>query len=77
VNKKVIESLAYAGCFDNLGLKRSQVLYLAQEMLDKLTRRDTKSNVRQRKHLWLKAMQGKRLFPLISPPWRNSRTMIY
>jgi DNA polymerase-3 subunit alpha len=47
VNKKVIESLAYAGCFDSLGLKRSQILYLAQEMLDKLTKRDTKNDLRQ------------------------------
>jgi len=48
-NKKVIESLAMAGCFDCLGLKRSQVLYLAQEMLDKLTKRDTKNNIKQGK----------------------------
>ncbi len=47
VNKKVIESLAMAGCFDSLGLNRSQVLYLAQEMLDKLTKRDTKNNHKQ------------------------------
>ncbi|MHB8110168.1 MAG: DNA polymerase III subunit alpha [Syntrophorhabdaceae bacterium] len=47
VNKKVIESLAMAGCFDSLGLNRSQVLYLAQEMLDKLTKRDTKANLKQ------------------------------
>ncbi len=47
VNKKVIESLAHAGCFDSLGLKRSQVLYLAQEMLDRLTKRDTKTNLKQ------------------------------
>lgn len=47
VNKKVIESLAMAGCFDSLGLRRSQILYLAQEMLDKLTRRDTKNNIKQ------------------------------
>lgn len=47
VNKKVIESLATAGCFDSLGLKRSQVLHLAQEMLDKLTKRDTKNNLNQ------------------------------
>ncbi|MEN6617468.1 MAG: DNA polymerase III subunit alpha, partial [Syntrophorhabdus sp.] len=47
VNKKVIESLAMAGCFDSLGLKRSQILYLAQEMLDKLTKRDTKTNLKQ------------------------------
>ncbi len=47
VNKKVIESLAMAGCFDSLGLNRAQILYLAQEMLDKLTKRDTKNNVNQ------------------------------
>jgi DNA polymerase III subunit alpha len=47
VNKKVIESLAMAGCFDSLGLNRSQVLYLAQEMLDKLTKKDTKANLKQ------------------------------
>ena len=47
VNKKVIESLAMAGCFDSLGLRRSQILHLAQERLDVLTRRDTKNNINQ------------------------------
>jgi DNA polymerase III subunit alpha len=34
-NKKVIESLAKAGCFDTMGLKRSQILSMVQERSDK------------------------------------------
>ena len=47
VNKKVIESLAMAGCFDSLGLHRSQILHLTREKLDILTKRDTKNNINQ------------------------------
>ncbi len=46
-NKKVLESLAKGGCFDSLGLKRSQVLYLIREKSDKLTKKESKSNVLQ------------------------------
>lgn len=35
VNKKVLESLAKAGCFDKMGLKRSQIFFLIKERLDK------------------------------------------
>ncbi|MBA4391451.1 MAG: DNA polymerase III subunit alpha [Syntrophus sp. (in: bacteria)] len=44
VNKKVIESLAKGGCFDDMGLKRSQILYLTKEKSDKLTKKDSKTN---------------------------------
>ncbi len=44
VNKKVIESLAKGGCFDNMGLKRSQILYLTKERSDRLTKKDSKGN---------------------------------
>ncbi len=44
-NKKVLESLAKAGCFDNMGLKRSQLLYLIQERLDKIQKKDTKNGL--------------------------------
>lgn len=40
VNRKVLESLAKAGCFDSMGLKRAQVLYLIKERLDKIKRND-------------------------------------
>ena len=43
VNKKVLESLAKAGCFDSMGLKRSQVLYLIKERLDKSIKRNEKN----------------------------------
>ncbi len=43
VNKKVLESLAKAGCFDSMGLKRSQVLYLIRERLDKSIKRNEKN----------------------------------
>ena len=42
-NKKVIESLIKAGCFDTMGLKRSQLLYVLQEKLDKLQKKDTRN----------------------------------
>jgi DNA polymerase-3 subunit alpha len=40
VNKKVMESLAKAGCFDNMGLKRSQILHVIQEKSDKPQKKD-------------------------------------
>ena len=43
VNKKVMESLVKAGCFDNMGLKRSQLLYVVQEKADKFQKKDTKN----------------------------------
>lgn len=39
VNKKVLESLVKAGCFDGMGLKRSQLLGLVKEKLDKLQKK--------------------------------------
>jgi DNA polymerase III subunit alpha len=42
-NKKVMESLIKAGCFDNMGLKRSQILYVLHEKSDKLQKKDTKN----------------------------------
>jgi len=41
-NKKVVESLAKAGCFDNMGLKRSQILFITKEKTDKMQKKDTK-----------------------------------
>jgi len=38
-NKKVMESFAKAGCFDSLGLKRSQVLYLVNEKAASLSKK--------------------------------------
>ena len=46
-NKKVLESLAKGGCFDAMGLKRSQVLNIIKEKSDKLTKKDSKTNVLQ------------------------------
>ena len=46
-NKKVLESLAKAGCFDKMGLKRSQVLNIIQEKLDKLQKKDQKNSYQQ------------------------------
>jgi DNA polymerase-3 subunit alpha len=46
-NKKVLESLAKGGCFDSLGLKRSQILHLIKEKSDKLTRKDNKNGLLQ------------------------------
>ncbi|MDR2018274.1 MAG: DNA polymerase III subunit alpha [Syntrophobacterales bacterium] len=42
-NKKVMESLIKAGCFDTMGLKRSQLLYILQEKSDKLQKKDTRN----------------------------------
>ena len=42
-NKKVLESLAKGGCFDSLGLKRSQILHLAREKSDRLTKKENKT----------------------------------
>ncbi len=43
-NKKVMESFAKAGCFDSLGLKRSQVLYLVNEKASSLSRKGGNSS---------------------------------
>jgi DNA polymerase-3 subunit alpha len=45
VNKKVLESLVKAGCFDSMGLRRSHLLELLREKLDKLQKKD--SNAQQ------------------------------
>lgn len=47
VNKKVLESLTKGGCFDPLGLKRSQVFHLIREKSDKLMRKDNKNGMLQ------------------------------
>ncbi|HAR96802.1 MAG TPA: DNA polymerase III subunit alpha, partial [Deltaproteobacteria bacterium] len=39
-NKKVLESLVKAGCFDSMGLGRSHLLELVKEKLDKLQRKE-------------------------------------
>jgi DNA polymerase III subunit alpha len=39
VNKKVLESLVKAGCFDNMGLRRSHLLELVKEKLDRLQKK--------------------------------------
>ena len=46
-NKKVLESLAKGGCFDSLGLKRSQILHLIKEKSDKLTKKENKNGLLQ------------------------------
>ena len=46
-NKKVLESLAKGGCFDSLGLKRSQILHLIREKSDKLTKKENKNGLLQ------------------------------
>jgi DNA polymerase-3 subunit alpha len=46
-NKKVLESLAKGGCFDSLGLKRSQILHLAREKSDRLTKKENKNGLLQ------------------------------
>ena len=46
-NKKVLESLAKGGCFDSLGLKRSQILHLIKEKSDKLTKKENKNSLLQ------------------------------
>lgn len=47
VNKKVLESLAKAGCFDGMGLKRSQLLSIIQDKMDKLQKKDQKNGYKQ------------------------------
>jgi DNA polymerase-3 subunit alpha len=47
VNKKVLESLAKAGCFDGMGLRRSQILNIIQEKMDKLQKKDAKNGYQQ------------------------------
>lgn len=42
-NKKVLESLAKAGCFDSLGLKRSQIFHLIKEKSDKPQKRERRN----------------------------------
>ncbi|MCX5813678.1 MAG: DNA polymerase III subunit alpha [Proteobacteria bacterium] len=46
-NKKVLESLAKAGCFDSLGLKKSQILYLLKEKLDRFQKKEEKNSYQQ------------------------------
>lgn len=46
-NKKVLESLAKAGCFDEMGLKRSQLLNIIQEKMDKFQKKDQKNGYQQ------------------------------
>ena len=40
VNKKVMEALIKGGCFDSMGLKRSQLLHVLHEKADKLQKKD-------------------------------------
>lgn len=47
VNKKVLESLAKAGCFDSLGLKRSQVLYIIKGKTEAIQKRPAKTSYKQ------------------------------
>jgi DNA polymerase III subunit alpha len=47
VNKKVLESLTKAGCFDSMGLKRSQLMHLIQERSDRPSKRDAKNALQQ------------------------------
>ena len=46
-NKKVLESLAKAGCFDSMGLKRSQVLHMILEKTDKPQKQSMRSGYEQ------------------------------
>ncbi|HEX2964436.1 MAG TPA: DNA polymerase III subunit alpha, partial [Syntrophorhabdaceae bacterium] len=46
-NKKVLESLAKGGCFDSLGLKRSQIFHLIREKSDKLGKKENKNGLVQ------------------------------
>jgi DNA polymerase-3 subunit alpha len=43
VNKKVLESLAKAGCFDGMGLRRSQILAIIQDKMDRLQKKDQRN----------------------------------
>jgi DNA polymerase-3 subunit alpha len=47
VNKKVLECLTKAGCFDGMGLKRSQLLNIIQDKMDKLQKKDQKNGYQQ------------------------------
>ena len=47
VNKKVIESLIKAGCFDSFGLRRSQLFYMLNSKSDKATRKEGKNGYLQ------------------------------
>jgi DNA polymerase-3 subunit alpha len=47
VNKKVLESLAKAGCFDGLGLKRAQILNIIQDKMDKFQKKDQRNGYQQ------------------------------
>lgn len=47
VNKKVLESLTKAGCFDGMGLKRSQLLNIIQEKMDRLQKKAEKNGYQQ------------------------------
>jgi DNA polymerase-3 subunit alpha len=42
VNKKVVECLAKAGCFDDLGLNRSQIMHLVQEKWETIQKQKPK-----------------------------------
>ncbi len=46
-NKKVLESLAKAGCFDKMGLKRSQLINIIQDKLDRLQKKGEKNPYQQ------------------------------
>ncbi len=46
-NKKVLESLAKAGCFDGMGVKRSQVLDILKDKLDRFQKKDGKNGYQQ------------------------------
>ena len=46
-NKKVLESLAKAGCFDNLGITRSQVLSILKDKMDRFQKKDDKNGYKQ------------------------------
>lgn len=46
-NKKVLESLAKAGCFDSIGLNKSQVLTLLKEKLDRFQKKEEKNSYQQ------------------------------
>ncbi|MCX8021385.1 MAG: DNA polymerase III subunit alpha [Syntrophorhabdaceae bacterium] len=46
-NKKVLESLAKAGCFDSMGIKRSQALEVIKEKLERFQKREGKNGYNQ------------------------------
>ncbi|MDL1956397.1 MAG: DNA polymerase III subunit alpha [Candidatus Desulfofervidus auxilii] len=47
VNKRVIESLIKAGAFDSLGVKRSQLMFVLSETIDKAQRKLRRTNLNQ------------------------------